>query len=192
MVAVVVCSALALLCVDAHGAAGEWTRGGACTPAWLGDDMSAWILDPICRGRTMVFAAGTGEENGQTKRVTGFRVYPGGRRAFADWRSELGTSPLLPFLTFIDRVRFATSDGGRRWRPVRATRTEIVTDYIPGDPDHNTETTTVGPYNLVLEGCVWQNWTVKRTRAAGNKPWPAPGRVYGNVCVPKILELIGG
>ena len=190
-IAVIGCTVAALVSNAAVERA-DWTRGGACTPAWLGSDMIGWIIDPICRGRTMVFAAGTGAENGQTKRVTGFRVYPGGRRAVADWRSNFNTSPDIPLLRLIDRVRFATSDGGRHWRPVRATETQIVTDYIPGDPNHNTATTTTGPEALSLEGCVWRNWTVTRHRAGPGKNWPKPGRVYGNVCVPRRVAQVSG
>lgn len=194
MVPVIVCSALAFLCLDAHGAAGDWTRGGACTPAWLGINMSGWIIDPICRGRTMVFGAGAGAETGQSKRVTGFRLFADRRHATADWKSDwtVYSGGTLPSVRLIDRVRFATADGGRHWRPVRATETAITTDYIPDDPDHGTTETTKGPDALALEGCIWLNWTVSRHRAGPGQNWPAPGRVYGNVCVPRRVAEVNG
>lgn len=193
-VPLIVWSALAFLCLDAHGAGSDWTRGGACAPAWIVNGSAVWVVSPICNGRTMVFAAGTGYETGQKKSVTGFRVSAAGRRAVADWKSDwtVYSDGALPSVRLIDRVRFATADGGRHWRPVRATETATTTDYIPDDPDHGTMVTTTGPDALSLKGCVWENWTVTRRRAGPGKPWPAHGRVFGNVCVPRRVAQVNG
>jgi hypothetical protein len=102
----------------------------------------------------MVFAAGIGAETGQSKRVTGFRVLVDQRHAKADWKSDwtFYSGGELPSTRLIDRVRFRTWDGGRHWSPVTATETQTVTDYIPGDPNHNTATTSTGPNVLPLAG----------------------------------------
>jgi hypothetical protein len=175
--------ALVLLVMTAVGAAAP----ASATKGWHGcQPISGYGKASLCdaRGRVLFpWILERNENSGYTQVVRGFRQ-TSSRRAIvdthADWgiiQGECGQNGVVRNCkewTADEQIRYRTSDGGRRWRPVSFHR-EVTRSESPG-PDPPVRTGYVDDHPP-LQACNWSH-AHRHVLVAGL------GSRFGNWCAP--------